>query len=72
MKSRASLRQHPIAATASLKPVSITLSSNVGGRASANDEHTSAPREHAVNPLWMIAVAMAFTFALLMALTASG
>ncbi|HLS82445.1 MAG TPA: hypothetical protein VK025_13670 [Steroidobacter sp.] len=66
MKSRFSVRRHDgDPAEVSVQVVPAELSSHVGGRASANDKVMAAQRERAVNPLWMITVAMAFMFALL-------
>lgn len=66
MSSRSTARQRDVdAPTTSLKPLPVKLSTHTERLASANDEHASPKRERAVDPLWMIAVAMAFAFALL-------
>lgn len=66
MKSHSSSAHHPAAPqTVTVKVIPDDISFRVGGPSSANDELATPRRERAVDPLWMIAVAMAFMFLLL-------
>jgi hypothetical protein len=55
-------------ASEDIKPVAITLSSDLGIAAAANDD-SEAPDARRVNPLWMITVGLAMFFALVALLT---
>jgi hypothetical protein len=65
MNSRAHARRLKVHPPPSFKPVPVKTSSHSRRTTPVADEQPSMKRERAVDPLWMIAVAMAFVFALL-------
>lgn len=71
MKAHSNTMHHDTApATVRVRVIPAETSSDAGDRSPAIEEFTVPRREHAVDPLWMIVVAMGFMFALLAVLVA--